>query len=724
MASSENKLFHESWHRIASQKIALRTSAQIHRQMYRGQRWYVVRDPFSNQYYRLRPSAYEFVIRLNGIKTVEDVWEEVAELHAERAAGQGDIIELLAQLYHANLLHYDSASNSEIGDKLFARYKKKKQRELKGNLMSVMFLKIPLFDPTSILNKLDWLIRILFSKWGLLLWGVVAVWGLKTTAEHFGALADQTQGVLAPSNLFWLYGCMVVLKTLHEFGHAFAVRRYGGEVHTMGVMLMVFSPLPYVDASASWSFRSKWKRALVGASGMLVEVFIASIALLVWANTGTGLVNTLAYNMIFIASVSTVLFNINPLLRFDGYYILSDILDIPNLHKQSQAHLVYLIEKYVFGCKNATTPATTRRLVFWLTSFGILSFFYRIFVFVAITLFVADRFLIIGLLMALFSLVMWLIMPLVKLIKYLATSPKLEKRRPQAIGVTVGLVLLVLMLTNLIPFPSSFQAPGVLQSHQYVVTANKVGGSIQEVYVHSGEAVHVGTPLLRLENPELFQQIKETQGSLKEANHMYRRALQESQSDLKPLASRLEFYQKRLSHLEQQKQSLVLRSTIQGVWVAPESKHYIGMWVQKGTPLGQLVDPTSFYFASVVSQEDGAWLFDETAQGKIRKAEVKLYGQVHKTIPVKKYSGIPMEQTELPSVALGWGGGGDLAISQEGEGQQSAEPFYEVRADLENKGSTMYHGRSGKIRFELPGEPLFQQGWRRLQQMLQKRYQI
>src|SRR5205085_6418982 len=165
-------------------------------------------------------------------------------------------------------------------------------------------------------------IRLLYSPLGALVWLIVIGAAGKVALDNAQALKEQSQGILDPGNLFLLYVGMVLTKTVHEFGHAFACRRFGGEVHTMGIMFMIFTPMPYVDATSSWSFRSRWHRVVVGCAGMIHELFLAAIATFVWANTGQGALHSLAYNMMFISSVSTLVFNINPLMRFDGYYIM------------------------------------------------------------------------------------------------------------------------------------------------------------------------------------------------------------------------------------------------------------------------------------------------------------------------------------------------------------------------------------------------------------------
>jgi putative peptide zinc metalloprotease protein len=291
------------------------------------------------------------------------------------------VIQLLGQLHQASLLQSDLAPDSR---QLFERLRRHQQAQVRGALSSVLFLRIPLWDPDRFLRSLLALARPVFSWLGVVVWAAVVLLAAKTAIDHRDALFDRGQEVLAPGNLALLFGAFFLTKLLHEFGHAFACRVFGGEVHQMGIMLLVFSPVPYVDATASWSFRERWRRVWVGAAGMYVELFIAALAVFVWANTGGGLLNSLAYNVIFVASVSTLLFNLNPLLRFDGYYILSDLADTPNLHQRSRTQMFSWAEQVLFGLPDPPRPAATRREAAFLGLFGIASGLYRIFVFTVI----------------------------------------------------------------------------------------------------------------------------------------------------------------------------------------------------------------------------------------------------------------------------------------------------------------------------------------------------
>ncbi len=715
----ERKIFHESWYRIANQRLALRASVRVRRQMYRGARWYVLHDPFSNQFYRLQPSAYRFVARLRLERTVGEVWQEALELDPEDAPGQEDVIHLLAQLYQANLLHYELAADSE---KLFERYQQRRRKIRQATWTNIMFIRLPLFDPDGLLKLLLPVARLLISPFGAALWVAVAAVAVKLAIEHFPALRLQTQGVLSLSNLPLLYLSLILIKALHELGHAFAVRRFGGEVHTLGVMFLIFNPLPYVDATSAWAFRSKWRRVLVGAAGMIAELFVAAVAVFVWANTGSGTIHALAYNVIFVASVSTILFNVNPLMRFDGYYILSDLLDIPNLNAQAVQHLRHLVERHAFGVRRSRSPAASAGEAFWLTAFGALSGAYRLAVFSGILLVVADRFLLLGVLMSAVCAVAWVLTPLMRLAHYLATSPKLERLRLRAAGVCFVLIGGVAGLLAFLPVPSGFKAPGVLEAAEHRVMANGVEGFVDRVPAPSGRRVRRGEELLRLRNEELDFRLQEVLASRRQVQAMRQKALLSSRADLRSIDSLASTIEKQLDRLHEDREKLVIRAEIDGLWAAPDVEDLRGVWLRRGTPLGELIDDRLFTFVSVVSQQDVARVFSNA----IRGSEVRLAGQAQAGLAVQRITRIPAELTRLPSAALGYRAGGELAVDPtEGGGAVAAESFYEVRLDLvRDPAVVLVHGRSGRVLFRLEPEPLLQQGYRRLRQLLQRRYQL
>ena len=224
------------------------------------------------------------------------------------------------------------------------------------------------------------------------------------------------------------------VKALHELGHAYAIKRWGGEVHEIGLMFLVFMPVPYVDASDSLSFPSKWKRAFVASAGILVEALLAAIAMIVWESAESGMVRAFAFNVMLIGGVSTLFFNGNPLLRFDGYYVLSDIIEIPNLGRRANQYLGYALQKYLLGADPPTNPATAPGEPAWFLFYAIASFVYRLFIFTAIVLLVASKFFSLGIFLAIWTLFLMFGLPLLKHSWFLFTAPSLRRHRDRRFG--------------------------------------------------------------------------------------------------------------------------------------------------------------------------------------------------------------------------------------------------------------------------------------------------
>lgn len=711
--------FSESWYRVASQRLALRPTVRARRQLFRGERWIVLEDPFTNQFFRVRPEIHEFLARLRPDRTVEEVWKECFERFPATAPGQEAVIQILAQLYHSNLLQYPMAVDASD---LFRRFEKTRKREIRSRLLNIMFARFPLLDPDRFLVRtLPWVGK-LISPAGAFLWFLVVGWALKVAADHAPALRDQAQSVIAPDNLFLLYAGLILVKTLHEFGHAYFCRHFGGEVHVMGVLLMIFTPVPYMDATSAWGFRERYKRVLVGAAGMIVELFIAALATFVWAATGTGLVHNLAYNIMVVASVSTLLFNLNPLLRFDGYYILSDLIGIPNLTQRSMQQLKVLAERHLFGLRKAKGPALHRSEAIWLSVFGAGSGVYRIFLFAGILLVIADQFLLLGLIMAAICAVVWIATPVFQLASYLGSNPALGRHRPRAIAVTAAIAAVVLAFLQFIPFPSHFRAPGVVQSRRWMELHSRAAGRVVRLLAQPGAAVQTGQPLVQMENPEIQIQLAGARAGLVEVETRIRQALHESTPNLKPLESLKGSMIKTIERLEREQAELTVRASQDGLWVVPESEGLIGRWMAKGGIVGALIDTNGFLFQATILQEDGDRLFVKPPA----TAEVRLTGEAGRRIRVDGIRVIPGEQRQLPSAALGWRAGGPVPTSaRDNEGRQAAEPFFEVNGNVSDPaGTALLHGRAGWIRFDLPNEPLLPRWVRSLRQLLQTRYQV
>ena len=255
----DRKLFSESWHRVAAQSIRLRPSVRVRKQFFRGEQWYVANDLYGDQFFRFRPEAWDFIARLDGTQTVDEVWEQCLETKGGAAPGQTEAIQILSSLYQSNLIVSDFPADVT---QLFERQKKRHAREWKARLFGIFFLRIPLFDPDAFLTRTMSYLRPLFSIPGAVCWLLLVGSALGVVVSNWEKLSNGRQGVLDPSNLPVLFVAFVIAKLVHELGHGYAVKRFGGEVHVMGITFLVFTPIPYVDATAAWAFRERWKRCL------------------------------------------------------------------------------------------------------------------------------------------------------------------------------------------------------------------------------------------------------------------------------------------------------------------------------------------------------------------------------------------------------------------------------------------------------------------------------
>lgn len=715
-------LFSESWFKVADLRVSLLATAAVQKQYYRGKLWYVLQDSFNNNYFRITPEAYNFIALLTPNKTVQEVWEECLEAYRENAPSQQEVIDILSQLHINNLLYFKNPPNNEF---ILERHREKKQKAAKGKLLSFISFKFPLWNPDKWLTDILPLINFLFSVKGLFLWIIVVLLGLKTIVDNFSRIYDQTQGILSHSNLIFMYLSIAVLKFFHELGHAMMSKRFSGRVPTLGLMFLVFTPLPYMDATSSWFFQERRQRILVGSAGMLVDVFFAAIAAMVWANTGDGVIHSIAFNSIIIGSVSSLFFNGNPLIRFDAYYILSDVLEIPNLYQQSRQQWFYWIEKYLFGIRNDAAPSESFTETLWLAIYGVSSLLYRIFLAIVIVLFVADKIFAIGLILAAILLFTGLFLPVKNFAVYLFSSPKLYRTRKRAVAVSVIIAVFLGLFIGAYPFPYAIRAPGVIKSGEFSNVYAETEGRLQKVYFKIGDSVKKGDVIAVLSNYELDLEIKAATAGLTQTSALKQKAIYDSTADLKPLYEREKVLKERLMFLEEKKKNLTVVAMSSGDFIAPDIESFQGMWLKRQTKIGTLIGKGEFKFYGTVSQKQAFDIFRE----KRFKAQIKLSGNASEDIELNEIVVIPYKREELPSAALGWLGGGDIPVStDEKSGKKVTEPFFEISGTIATSNpvtySLLYHGHSGVLRLTMPPEPLAVQGYRLIKQTIQKRYRI
>jgi putative peptide zinc metalloprotease protein len=563
------------------------------------------------------------------------------------------------------------------------------------------------------------------SPVGWIVWATVVVTALALVLPEWQRLRESATDAMAPGNWFWLWIVFVVTKFIHELGHAFACRRFGGEVHEMGVMFLVFIPTPYVDASTAWGFANKWKRLFVGAAGMWIELFVASLCALAWLATGQGtLLNQLLYNAMLIASVSTVLFNANPLLRYDGYYMLSDYLEMPNLQMRSRDYILGLIKRHAFRVKatQPLPPPAQRGILF---SYGVLSTTYRLFIGFAIMIMVLyqlpEEVKILGLLMGAGALATWLVVPLVKGVKYLALDPELHRKRSRAWAYSLSAAAVVLILVGLIRFDVDVYAEGVIEAQQKVVLFGKSQGFIREIHAQDGQILKTNDVILVAYDAGLESALKQAQARLTalEMRQRLSRAKAESYAQSMIDQGEIDATREHLKELQRQWDELTIRAPIDGQLIMPDIEQTQGRYIQRGQELGKVLSTGMMKVRATLDQRDAQLA---TNAPDSARAEVRLSSKPDDTLYAQEFTLTPAAQERLPSVALGHAGGGTYAIDpKDPKGTKPIERQFEllIRLSAADGQLEFYPGQRAYVRLKLDRQTLAWQGIRRLMQLIQ-----
>lgn len=714
---SAGRFYSPSWYRVAGLKPRLAEQASISRHRYRGKVWHVIDDRKSGRVHRFTPSAHLFIRLMDGQRSVDQIWREAAELLGPAAPGQEEVIQLLGQLHANDLLRGDIVPDSA---ELFVRFEKQTASLWLANLKNPLSIRLPLWDPDNFLkNSLPW-VKPFFGWAGFIAWLALVATGVVLAASHWNELTENlSDRMLAGENLAIIWLTFPFVKILHEMGHAYAARVLGGEVHEMGVMLLALMAVPYVDASCSAGFRDKWRRALVGAAGMMVELALASVAMILWVQVEPGNFRALLFDIMLIASVSTLIFNGNPLLRYDGYYILSDLIEIPNLAMRANQHWQRLAERHLFGVKDGERDDASFGERCWYLFYAPAALVYRFLVMFGIAVFLVNTFFIIGVVMAIWSVVGMLLIPLGKGLLYLFKNPRLHAKRRRAIGVSLGLAAALALWIGWVPMPFRTQSEGVLWLPEQAEVRAGGAGFIREVLAKSGSLVKPGDALAECEDPVLDAEIRVYQAKVAELEA--RRAAEWVEDRVKAEITREELEREKanLARAEERKGKLTIRSRAAGAFVLAKEDDMPGKFLKQGELLGFVVDGSANIVRVVVDQDD-----IDLVRRRVRSIAVRFASRIGEVVEATSAREVPGAKAQLPSLALSTEGGGQTPLDpRDPEKSKALSSLFQLDLALPHLPGGAYpglpapYGSRVHVRFELQPEPLASQAWRRLRQL-------
>ncbi|WP_428673398.1 PqqD family peptide modification chaperone [Roseibium sp.] len=698
-------MFSSSWYRVAELVPRLRSHLEVHRQKFRGGVWYVMQDQQGGRYHRLSPAGYLMLCLMDGRRTVDEIWKMLGDRLGRDQPTQEECISLLAQLHAADLL---SGSVPPDLSELDKRARKGEFTHFMMHVRNPLALRLPLLDPDRFLQHTMWLVKPLFGVTGFLLWLALLATGVTLAGMNWAALTgDLADRVLTVQNAFLILLVYPFIKALHELGHAYAIKRWQGEVHEIGLMFLVFMPVPYVDGSSSLAFPEKTRRAIVGGAGIMVELALAAVAMIVWINVEEGWVRAIAFNTMLIGGVSTLFFTGNPLLRFDGYYVLCDLLEIPNLGSRANKYFLYLLQKYVLGLRDVETPVTAAGEKGWFLLYAIASFFYRMTIMIGIALFIATKFFFIGFALAVWPVFSMLILPVAKGLRFLLTSPKLRRNRSRAATMTAGGVAALAGLLFVLPVPYGTIVEGVVWLPPNAKVRTQTDGIITNILVEPNDHVTAGTPLIRMTNPDLRTQLTILEAQRAELDIRLTASAVTDRVQVQLIRGQIQNIEGAISSLRKSLSDLIIVAPITGQFVLPDADDLEGRYYAKGEELGLVSTVDDPIVRLVVRQQDVDLIRYNT-----RDVQLRFAGNLEAVRPARLIADAPSAVNRLPDIALSAQHGGKILTDPaDGSGLTPLQEVFQFDVTLEGEQVRVPAGLRAYVRFGHGNEPV---AWRML----------
>jgi len=745
--------FSESLVSSSARKLRIRKRPDLsaRRQRYQGKTYWVVKDPVGLHYFRFQEEEFAILQMLDGETSLDEIKERFEAEFPPQKITLEELQQFLGMLHRSGLIIADVQGQ---GTQLLKRRGERRRQELLAAVSNILCIRFKGIDPERILTWLYPKVRWFFTPWAVGGCIVLALAAATLVAVQFDVFRSKLPGFyqfFSPANAFLLAVTLAATKVLHEFGHGLSCKHFGGECHEMGVMILVLTPCLYCNVSDSWMLPNKWHRAAIGAAGMYVELVLASIATFVWWYSSPGLVNNLALNVMFICSVSTVVFNANPLLRYDGYYILADILEIPNLRQKATTILSQKAGQWFLGLEPQEDPflPQRRQVLFalysvaaavyrWLVVFSILWFLYRICKHYKLEA--------LGWIVVALALAGLVLQPLYRLGKFFYVPGRLEKvKKPRMYASLAGLVALAALVVYL-PLPYSVLATVELQARDADSVYVDTPGLLDAVFVQPGQWVEKGQALARLKNLDLELEIARLQRELAELQTRlrvleYQRVVDEKAAgEIPPLREAADAKRRQLEDKCHQRSRLTLTAPKSGYvlpppWTPkqedPAAEGMLPAW--HGSPLEprnlgallddtvlfcQIGDPRRLEAILVIDQADiefvrarqplrdaeGNPVRDEHGQVIDRpgqRVEIKLDELPHDTLEGEVFE-VSRSNLKVASRRLSAKSGGELATKTTPSGAEvPLSTSYQARVPLDDVEGTLRLGLRGRAKIHM-----------------------
>jgi putative peptide zinc metalloprotease protein len=557
--------------------LEVRPDLVIKRIDYLGVGYWVIKDPAGLKYYRLQQEQYEVLQLLDGERSLEQIRDKMLQIMPTVRLQLSDIQHLITDLHEKAVVYSNRGGQ---GASLIKKHREERKKKFFNTLKSLLYLRLPGWDPERVLVCIYPFLKWLYKPVGIALFCTIVFSSWMLLAIQFDEFRRQLpafQSFFGWPNLLYMWAVLGVAKIIHEFGHGLSCKHFGGECHEMGVMLLVFSPCLYCDVSDSWMLRNKWARIMIGAAGMYIEILLSAFAIFIWYFSEQGMLHNLALNTFFVTTITTVIFNANPLMRFDGYYMMSDFLEIPNLRPKADRLLRESFAWYCLGIESKPDPFMPETGRVWFVLFAICASIYRWFIVIAITVFLYTvlkpyGLQSIGATLAVVSVstIMWsMISNLYKMI----SAPRIEPMSKPKIFITLTVFSALVYSAIFFPLPLHVEATLIVEPenirHIYVQTP----GELAEFNFKPGQTIQKGELIARLESPEIDAEIRDI--ILKIETEAIQRKVNTQLGQLEAAgvnSERIATFIDSLRKTFVRYQALEIRSPVYGIVIAPARK--------------------------------------------------------------------------------------------------------------------------------------------------------
>jgi putative peptide zinc metalloprotease protein len=464
---------------------------------------FMVEDPVCRRFYQLSRDVYRLLNTLDGEVTLEEAIEKLKlnGVHYKH----DDALSIVGKAAQMGLVLGTKFNTAHYQKGLKEQQNKARSAQ---RFASLYFLFIPLLNPDRFLEKTLFIFKKLWNRWVAWFILILTPGALYLFFAGIHKIYDQFLYFFNLENLLYLWIAIALTKLIHEFAHAYAAKMNGLHVPRMGLAFLIFFPCLYCDTTDAWNLAGRRQRMSIAAAGIIAEAALAIISSYIWFFTKPGLINSLAFYQMTTSFISTILFNGNPLLKFDGYFILIDLLNKPNLQQKSFGYIKYLFVNRTLGISLVQNTATSNREVALFTTYGVCAFCYRILLYTGIVAGVYYRFdKFVGLTLAVLAFFLFIVRPLSKGVVFMSRHTK--EIRPRPVGLIVfSLIMFALVLIFTIPWSSNSVYPCYLDSARSQKLTAPIQSSISKIFVEKGDRATKGSALFQLDSSKLQLSIK------------------------------------------------------------------------------------------------------------------------------------------------------------------------------------------------------------------------